>query len=291
VDYGGRCWPDKPDGAHAKSNQRPGGTMTKRPESGRRRTLAALALAAAMALMLFVVVSRAQDASSIAAVKPGANSGDLVYQCPMDHDVRSNKPGFCSRCGMKLKAGIPEPQEFPADLSVTPRLLKPGAGSRLLLSVRDPDNGRPIEHFEIVHEKLFHMFVISQDMEFFLHDHPYFGTDGKFRYDIKFPRTGLYRILSDFYPEGATPQLIAKTVIVPGPAQASALLSRDYAAKATENLSVSLVTDPPQPIAEQKPCCFSASIRPMGSRNCWERGLTCWPRATSSSILSIPIRL
>ena len=62
----------------------------------------------------------------------------------------------------------------------------------------------------MVHEKLFHMFVISQDMEFFLHDHPYLGADGKFRYDIKFPRTGMYRILSDFYPEGATPQLTQK---------------------------------------------------------------------------------
>ena len=95
--------------------------MTNRPKSGRRRTLAALALAAAMVLVLFVVVSRAQDASSVAAAKLDANSGDLIYQCPMDHDIRSNKPGFCSRCGMKLKAGIPEPQEFPVDLSLMPR--------------------------------------------------------------------------------------------------------------------------------------------------------------------------
>jgi hypothetical protein len=156
--------------------------MTRPHHLGRWRTLAALALAAAMAVLLFVAVSRAQDSSSAPpANPPGANSGHLVYQCPMDHDVRSNKPGFCPRCGMKLKAGIPEPQEFPVDLSVTPRLLKPGASAQLLFSVRDPDNGRPIEHFEIVHEKLFHMFLISQDMEFFLHEHPILGSDGKFR--------------------------------------------------------------------------------------------------------------
>jgi hypothetical protein len=209
-----------------------------------------------MALALFVAVSRAQDASSGVAANPGTNSSDLVYQCPMDHDIRSNKPGFCARCGMKLVAGIPEPQEFPVDLSVTPRLLKPGASVQLLFSIRDPDNGRPIEHFEVVHEKLFHMFVISRDMEFFLHDHPWLGNDGRFRYDIKFPRTGMYRILTDFYPEGATPQLIAKTVIVPGPAQVAASLRRDYETKATENLHVSLVTDPPQPIAGTKTMLF-----------------------------------
>src|SRR5437667_4486777 len=29
-------------------------------------------------------------------------SKDPVYFCPMDRDVRSNTPGNCSRCGMKL---------------------------------------------------------------------------------------------------------------------------------------------------------------------------------------------
>ncbi len=58
---------------------------------------------------------------------------DLVYQCPMDPDIRSKTEGVCSRCGMKLKAGIPEPIEFPLDLKVTPRAIKPGqkSGTRI----------------------------------------------------------------------------------------------------------------------------------------------------------------
>jgi hypothetical protein len=181
---------------------------------------------------------------------------DLVYQCPMDPDVRSNKEGFCSRCGMKLRSGIPEPVEFPVDLTLTPHVSKPGIKEQLAFSVRDPQNGRQIEHFEIVHEKLFHMFVISKDLQFFLHDHPVFGEDGKFRYDVAFPKSGMYRILTDFYPEGATPQLIAKTVIVPGPPQSVPVLSRDYATKQSDNMHVSLTTDPPQPIAGQKTMMF-----------------------------------
>lgn len=177
---------------------------------------------------------------------------DLVYQCPMDPDIRSNKEGVCSRCGMKLRAGIPEPIEFPVNLALMPKAPRPGAKTQLEFSVRDPQNGKQIEHFEIVHEKLFHMFVISRDMKFFVHDHPVFGDDGKFRYDIAFPRSGMYRILSDFYPEGATPQLIAKTVIVPGEAQPAPNLTRDYATKQTENMHVSITTDPPQPLAGQK---------------------------------------
>lgn len=52
--------------------------MTKQPESRRWSTLAAIILAVAMALVLFVVVSRAQNAPLFPAAKPGANSGDLL---------------------------------------------------------------------------------------------------------------------------------------------------------------------------------------------------------------------
>lgn len=181
---------------------------------------------------------------------------DLVYQCPMDPDVRSNKEGFCSRCGMKLRAGIPEPIEFPVDLKLTPRAVRPGQKTELEFSIRDPQNDRQIRRFEIVHEKLFHMFVISRDLQVFVHDHPVFGDDANFRYDYAFPKSGMYRILADFYPEGATPQLISKTVIVPGPAQPAPVLTRDYSTKQTANMHVSLTTDPPQPIAGTKTMMF-----------------------------------
>ena len=181
---------------------------------------------------------------------------DLVYQCPMDPDVRSNVAGVCSRCGMKLRAGIPEPIEFPMDLNLRPSVVKPGEKVQLEFSVLDPENGKLIEHFQIVHEKLFHMFVISQDLQYFVHDHPTFGSDGKFRYEIVFPKPGLYRILGDFYPDGATPQLIAKTIIVPGGLQSSPSLTRDYSTKDAGNMKVSLETDTPQPIAGSKTIMF-----------------------------------
>lgn len=175
----------------------------------------------------------------------------------MDPDVRSKTPGVCSRCGMKLRAGIPEPIEFPMDLKLTPRAPRAGEKTQLEFTVRDPQNDRQIQHFEIVHEKLFHMFIVSRDMKLFVHDHPVFGEDAKFRYDMTFPKPGLYRVLADFYPEGATPQLIAKTIIVPGePALPAPALTRDYGPRQTENMRVSLTTDPAQPIAGQKTMMF-----------------------------------
>jgi len=177
---------------------------------------------------------------------------DKVYVCPMDPDVRSNQPGVCSRCGMKLREGIPEPVEFHLDLSVTPRAVKPNENVQLKFTVHDPWKDRPVKNFQIVHEKLFHMFVVSQDLQFFVHDHPRFEPDGDFVYDLAFPKPGMYRLLGDFYPDGATPQLIAKTVIVAGKPPAPASFTKDYSTKQAENMQVELTTDPPQPIAAQK---------------------------------------
>jgi hypothetical protein len=194
-------------------------------------------LAVGLLLLLFLGVLLAQD---------------KVYICPMDPDVRSNREGVCSRCGMKLVAGLPDPVEYPLDLSITPHKLAVGQKATLDFVVRDPWKNRPVTSFQIVHEQLFHLFVVSQDMQFFVHDHPRFQPDGNFVYDLAFPKPGMYRVLGDFYPDGATPQLITKTVIVPGVAPAPTKLLRDYSTKNAENLQVELTTDPPQPISGQK---------------------------------------
>ncbi len=152
----------------------------------------------------------------------------------MDPDVRSNQPGTCRRCGMKLREGIPEPVEFHMNLALNPRAVKPNQTIQLKFSVHDPWKDRPVKDFQIVHEKLFHMFVVSQDLQFFVHDHPVIQPDGDFLYNIAFPKPGMYRVLGDFYPDGATPQLIAKTVIVAGTPPPPAALPRDYSTKQAE---------------------------------------------------------
>jgi len=173
---------------------------------------------------------------------------DLVYSCPMDRNIRSNGPGVCPRCGMKLVAGIPDPVEYHLDLTVTPRPLKPLENAHLKFDVHDPWKESPVTKFTVVHEKLFHAFIVSRDLQFFVHDHPTF-ENGSFHYNITFPKPGMYRILGDFYPEAATPQLIAKTVFVAGPEPPAPALPRDYSTKNTENLKVQLSTIPAEPVA------------------------------------------
>jgi len=142
------------------------------------------------------------------------------------------------------------------DLKVAPPAPKVMEPARLQIDIRDPWKDKTVTHFQEVHEQLFHLFVVSQDMKVFVHDHPIFQEDGSFVYNYKFPQPGMYRLLGDFYPDGATPQLIAKTVFVPGTPPAPVTLSRDYSPKEVENMKVELVTDPPQPIAHTKTMMF-----------------------------------
>ncbi len=105
-----------------------------------------------------------------------------------------------------------------------------------------------MKRFSIVHEKLFHAFIVSRDLEVFQHGHPMLQDD-RFVYNVTLPKSGMYRVLADFYPEASTPQLIAKTLFVAGPDQTPPSLTRDYADKQGDNLAVSFSTNPAVPIA------------------------------------------
>jgi hypothetical protein len=216
----------------------------------------------ALFLSLQLCVLAAQTTAD--AKQPGAPIAPTApqdYVCPMDKDVRSDKPGVCSRCGMKLVLGIPDDTEYPLELQIQPPVFRAGEKVRLTFRVRDPHNGKTVDHFEIVHEKLFHMFIVSQDLQYFVHDHPVPQPDGTFLYDEVFPKPGMYRVAGDFYPAGGTPQIIANTVIVPGPPGAGihfedAVLKPELGVSHCENLDVELITDPPQPIAGMKTLLF-----------------------------------
>jgi len=172
-----------------------------------------------------------------------------VYVCPMDPDVRANGPGTCRRCGMALVAGIPDPVEFHLDLATTPSPPQPNRTTTLEFAVHDPWKDRPVHNFVPVHEKLFHAFVVSQDLTFFKHDHPVLQGDGVFALPVVLPSGGMFRVLGDFYPDGATPQLIAETLFVPGTGGGPPSLGRDLSTKTDRNMTVSVTLLPEQATA------------------------------------------
>jgi hypothetical protein len=154
---------------------------------------------------------------------------------------------------MTLVATLPERIQYPLTLQLTPSQTKPGLPLQLAFTVRDPNTGAQVTEFQPVHEKLYHLFIVSQDLQYFLHDHPVKGADSSFRFNALLPKPGMYRVLSDFYPQGGTPQLIAKTIIVPGaPIAPGVELKADLAPKDSGNMQVSVSTQPAQPLAGKK---------------------------------------
>jgi hypothetical protein len=201
----------------------------------------------AAALLLILVLA----AQTLPPAPPPAD-----YVCPMDPDVRSPVPGSCPRCGMKLVLGIPEPVEYPLQLITSPRAPKAGSAVDLSFRITDPKTGAPVTKYQTVHEKLFHMFIVSRDLEFFIHDHPMKLADGTFRYAGRLPKPGMYRVLADYYPTGGTPQLTAKTIFAGRGSLDPPHLIADLRPKHTRNMDVELVTDPAEPLAGFKTMLF-----------------------------------
>jgi hypothetical protein len=186
-----------------------------------------------------------------------AGQGALDYVCPMDPDVRSDKPGKCPRCGMTLKLGIADQSEFPLELTATPANIRPGEKVVLKFALKDPKTGAIVKKYEIVHEKLLHMFIVSGDLQYFLHDHPVLQPDGTFLFTQVFPKAGMYRVVTDIYPTSGTPQLIPRTLFVlanandPVPLE-EAKLTADMTLQHGENTDAQVTMDPPKPIAGTK---------------------------------------
>ena len=178
----------------------------------------------------------------------------------MDPEVRSSGPGKCPRCGMVLVPGIPQPVEYPMEFRAEPRQIPANREVTLDFRVLDPKTGKPVKRFEIVHEKLFHLFLVSQDLEYFAHEHPEFRPDGWFRLRTTLPKPGTYRLLADFDPTGGTPQLAVKTFSTEGfiqPLETSIPHPPpDLKPKQGTNLEVELTADPAQPIAGKKTMLF-----------------------------------
>ena len=189
---------------------------------------------------------------TLPALLAAAQETEVDFICPMDRDVHAKLPGKCPRCGMVLVAGLPAPAEYPVALSVTPTRIVPGQAIQLRFRISDPAPGKPRPQLQLIHERLFHLFLIGPGLDFFAHLHPQWQEDGSFLLETKLPEAGAYRLLCDFFPEQGTPQMVAKTLIVPGNLLNRVVLQPDLAAKRVGDMTLKLESEPSPPIAAQR---------------------------------------
>jgi rRNA maturation protein Nop10 len=156
-------------------------------------------------------------ASVVLSLPEEPDETETAWVCPMHPDYTMDITGKCPRCGMDLVRAAPfDVRDYRLDFRTVPAVVKPGQRAKLLFRVFHPGTGEAIRKFEVVHERQYHLFVISQDMEYFQHLHPEQQADGSWSIDITLPRAGYYKVLSDFMPGGGAPQFLARPLVTAG---------------------------------------------------------------------------
>ena len=145
---------------------------------------------------------------------PANTSG---YICPMHPNEVKAEPGTCSICGMTLVAGDPmATANYDLHITTEPRAPQPGQKTKFRFQVRHPLTGAPVSAFAEVHDRLFHLFIVSRDMAHFFHEHPVLEKDGSFTYEHMLPAAGHYMLFADFMPVGGGPQMLASPLVTAG---------------------------------------------------------------------------
>jgi len=178
------------------------------------------------------------------------NEEEIGWICPMHSDVTSEKPGTCPRCGMKLVQGaLFDMRDYHLDFHTMPEQVKAGEKATLMFSVAHPGTGERIKQFELTHDRPYHLFVISQDMEYFQHIHPQEGEDGTWSIEVTLPKEGYYSLLSDFLPAGGSSQFLTQPLVTAGytgdlMAQAAHLVPDTSNTQTVDDLTASVTYDP-----------------------------------------------
>jgi hypothetical protein len=161
--------------------------------------------------VLLMMLAASLPAAAAVQVSP---EGEVAWVCPMHPDYTQDREGTCPRCGMTLIRSYPyDTRDYRLELRTRPAVPRPGEPTNLQFTISHPGTGEQVTGFETVHTQRYHLFVISQDMEFFEHVHPAQLPDGSWSMDLVLPKAGYYKILSDFMPSGGSAQFLARPLV------------------------------------------------------------------------------
>jgi len=111
--------------------------------------------------------------------------------------------------------------EFKLLIITEPRTPRAGEKVVLRFAISNPESGVLVKDYVINHEKLFHLFIVSQDLSEYQHVHPEQQPDGTFLVQTVLPLAGAYKLHADFFPRGGTPQIIHRELETAGYAKNS----------------------------------------------------------------------
>jgi YHS domain-containing protein len=105
--------------------------------------------------------------------------------------------------------------EYTVELTTSPN---PVAGKpvELAFAVKYKESGKLVPELELIHERLFHLVMVTEDLRWFEHQHPERGADGIFRKTWTFPVPGEYLLYADFTPADGDNQVIPLPLTIGG---------------------------------------------------------------------------
>nr|WP_274364034.1 MULTISPECIES: heavy metal translocating P-type ATPase [unclassified Paenibacillus] len=126
------------------------------------------------------------------------------------------------------------------------------AGEDTIIRIRIKDEeGKPVDRFDINHEKLLHLIVVSSDLSYFDHIHPEYKGGGEFEIVTSFPAGGKYKLIADYVPTGGATTTRTEWISVEGGKTEPIPLKPDRKhSKVADGVQVTLVNDHPQAGAE-----------------------------------------
>lgn len=213
----------------------------------RREVLRALTATVLAGSAFRCVPARAKDAPD----------EEIAWVCPMHASYTSTTAGTCPICGMQLVETRPyDTRDYRLEFHTEPAQVQPGQKVMLFFRFLHPGTGEVVKRFEVVHTKEFHLFVISQDMEFFEHIHPVMGDDGTWTIETSVPKAGYYQVLCDFMPSGGSGQFLTAALVTANYsgdlASDSARLSPDKVLKKSDgDLTAAVTFNPMKPASCQ----------------------------------------
>lgn len=166
-----------------------------------------------------------------------------LYACPMKCDGGSTFPksGVCPVCGMRLKRLSGRSYSVAVEVEGA----KAGTETTLRFRLAAPDGGA-VKDLEVVHEKLIHLLMVSNDLAWFGHEHPALEPDGSFTLRTTFPHGGTYTLFHDFTSKRDGMQVVPVELEVAGVAPAPVALVPDAdGVRLVDGCTVKLVAPAP----------------------------------------------
>lgn len=126
-----------------------------------------------------------------------------------------------------------------------PKNLNANQPIKLAIDIQDAA-GKPVNKFDIFQEKLMHLIVVSEDLEYFDHLHPDYKENGRFELSANFPQPGEYTLFSDYKPSGQKESLSLTKISIPGSVPLPKSLSKYEKTKTISDTKVSLNISEPK---------------------------------------------